>query len=134
MKKIFTVGVFDYFHFGHYKLFERAKKYGDYLIVAVQDGEFILKYKPNANVLYSTEQRVELINALKIVDKVVVYKDVEEIIKEVDFDVFVVGGDQNHKGFQNAIEWCKNNGKEVVRLERTKGISSSEIKAELKNY
>ncbi|MDO4499443.1 MAG: adenylyltransferase/cytidyltransferase family protein [Coriobacteriaceae bacterium] len=52
MKKVLTVGVFDYFHIGHLNLFERARALGDCLIVAVQDGDFILKYKPEANVLY----------------------------------------------------------------------------------
>ena len=31
MKKVITVGVFDYFHLGHLRLFENAKKLGDYL-------------------------------------------------------------------------------------------------------
>ena len=34
MNKIVTFGVYDYFHLGHLRLFEQAKKYGDYLIVA----------------------------------------------------------------------------------------------------
>ena len=68
MKKVITVGVFDYFHFGHLRLFENAKKLGDYLIVAVQDGDSILKTKPNANVFYTTEQRIELVKALRVVD------------------------------------------------------------------
>ena len=77
MKKVLTVGVFDYFHLGHLRLFEKAKKNGDYLIVAVQDGDCILKTKQDADVLYTTEQRIELIKALKIVDEVVVYQDVD---------------------------------------------------------
>ena len=128
MKKVITFGVFDYFHYGHLRLFERAKKLGDYLIVAIQDGDSILKYKPNADVLYSTEQRIEMISALKLVDEVVVYKNVDETIKEVDFDVFAIGGDQLHDGFNRAVEWCNQNGKEVIRLSRTQGISSSDIK------
>ena len=56
MKKILTFGVYDYFHLGHLRLFEQCKKYGDYLIVAVQEGEYILKFKPSAKVLYNTEQ------------------------------------------------------------------------------
>lgn len=48
MKKILTVGVYDYFHLGHLRLFKNAKKLGDYLIVAVQDGDYILRYKPDA--------------------------------------------------------------------------------------
>ena len=128
MKKVITFGVFDYFHYGHLRLFERAKKLGDYLIVAIQDGDSILKYKPNADVLYSTEQRIEMISALKLVDEVVVYKNVDETIKEVDFDVFAIGGDQLHDGFNRAVEWCNQNGKDVIRLSRTQGISSSDIK------
>lgn len=49
-------------------------------------------------------------------------------IKTLDFDVFAIGEDQNHEGFQRAIKWCEDNGKEVVRMKRTPGICSSEIK------
>ena len=131
MKKVLTVGVFDYFHYGHYKLFENAKKLGDYLIVAVQDGNYILKYKPQASILYTTEQRIELVAALKSVDEVVVYYDVDKIVQEVDFDVFAIGGDQNHAGFMRAVEWCREHGKEVITLPRTPGICSSDIKKNL---
>lgn len=129
--KVLTVGVFDFFHYGHYKLFKNAKKLGDYLIVAVQDGDYILKYKPDANVLYTTEQRLELVSGLRSVDEVIVYYDVDQIVKEVDFDIFAIGGDQKHAGFIRAVEWCKEHGKEVIRLPRTPGISSSNIKKNL---
>lgn len=131
MKKVVTVGVFDYFHIGHLRLFENAKKHGDYLIVAVQDGDCILKTKPNANVLYTTEQRKNLVEALRVVDEVKIYQDVDTFLPTIDFDVFAVGGDQNHPGFQRAIKWCEENGKEVVRLPRTPGICSSMIKENL---
>ena len=98
------------------------------LTVAVQDGDYILKYKPDAQVLYSTEERIELVEALKIVDEVTTYQDVDALVKELDFDVFAVGEDQNHAGFQRAIRWCEEHGKQVVRLKRTPGICSSEIK------
>ena len=131
MKKVITFGVFDYFHYGHLRLFNRAKAFGDYLIVAVQNGDCIFKTKPNAHILYTTEQRIELINALKVVDKTIVYDDVDKTIKTVDFEVFVVGEDQTHSGFKRAIEWCNNNNKEVVVLSRTPGICSSDIKKNL---
>ena len=53
---------------------------------------------------------------------------VDVTIKTLDFDVFAIGEDQNHEGFQRAIKWCEDNGKEVVRMKRTPGICSSEIK------
>ncbi len=132
MKKVITVGVFDYFHLGHLILFENAKKYGDYLIVAVQEGDSILKTKPNATKLYTTEQRIYLIKALNIVDEVITYKDVDSLIPTIEFDVFAVGEEQNHAGFKRAIRWCEAHDKEVIRIPRTPGISSSDIKNTLR--
>jgi glycerol-3-phosphate cytidylyltransferase len=126
--KVVTFGVYDYLHYGHLKLFERASKLGDYLIVAVQKDEEIHKTKPDAKMLYSLEQWMEFIGAIRFVDKVIPYTQVDIDIKTIDFDVFVLGEDQNHAGFQRAIEWAKANNKEVIRLERTKDISSSQIK------
>lgn len=128
MKKVVTFGVFDYFHLGHLRLFEHARSYGDYLIVAVQDGDYIKKYKPEAEIRYSTQERVELIRSLRQVDEVVIYRDVDTDIRKLDFDVFAVGEDQNHPGFQRAMEYCVQTGRQVVHLKRTPHICSSEIK------
>ncbi len=133
MKKILTVGVFDYFHYGHLKLFQQAKNIvpNGYLIVAVQESEFIKKYKPNADIFYSTEIRKELVGSLKCVDKVISYTDVYEIIQKIDFDIFAIGADQNHQGFIDAVKYCTQTGKTVVQLHRTPNISSSLIKNNL---
>ena len=128
MKRVLTVGVYDFLHIGHVNLFRRAKALGDYLIVAVQDSDFILKYKPNARILYNTEDRLYMVQSIKSVDEAIVYTDVDSIVKEVDFDLFVTGPDQIHQGFQNAIRWCQENGKQTIVLPRTEGISSSMIK------
>ena len=128
MKKILTVGVFDYFHIGHLRLFHQCKRYADYLIVAVQDSDYVLKYKPSAKMLYSTEERIEIVKALRVVDEVRVYQDIDSFIVEIEFDTFAIGEDQNHLGFQKAIKWCREHRKNVVRLNRTPNISSTSIK------
>lgn len=135
MKKILTVGVYDFFHYGHLKVFEQAKSIdmNGELIVAVQESEYIRKYKPDSNIFYSTEVRCDLIRALRCVDHVVTYRDVNQIVRELDFDVFAVGEDQKHAGFMEAIRYCEETGKEVVRLHRTPNISSSSIKYALHN-
>lgn len=130
-KKVLTVGVYDLLHKGHVELYRRAKGLGDYLIVAAQDGDFILKYKPTAKVLNSTEDRKYMIKSIRYVDEVITYTDVDKIVKEVDFDVFITGPDQCHDGFKRAIEWCEANGKEHIVLGRTDGVSSSELKAKI---
>lgn len=132
MSKILTFGVYDYFHLGHLRLFEQCKKYADYLIVAVQDGDYILKYKPDAKVLYSTEERVEILKALRIVDEVVVYDSVSpETLEKIDFDILALGEDHVGGRFTIVEDWCEKNGKKVVRLKRTPGICSSGIKEKL---
>lgn len=104
---------------------------GDYLIVAVQDSAYVLKFKPQAQLIGSTENRIDMVSAIRYVDETVVYESVDDIVKRVDFDVFVTGPDQNHAGFQSAFQWCKEHGKEHVVLGRTEGVSSSEIKMKI---
>lgn len=130
-RRILTVGVFDLIHKGHVELFRRAKGLGDYLIVAVQDSDFILKYKPNAKVLNSTDDRKYMVNSIRYVDETITYTNVNDIVKEVDFDVFVVGGDQNHSGFKEAVRWCEEHGKTCTILARTDGVSSSQLKEQI---
>ena len=128
MKTILTVGVYDMLHIGHILLFKKAKELGDKLIVAVQDESVILKYKPQAKMIYSTEERCYMVSTIKYVDEVIVYKDVDKDIQNVEFDVFAKGPDQAHEGFRRAVKWCEEHGKEVVVIPRTEGISSTMLR------
>ena len=130
MKKILTFGVFDFFHLGHLRLFYQCKEKADYLIVAVQNGDYINKFKPEAKILYSTDERKEILGSLKIVDEVIVYDEVNiNTLRKIDFDILALGEDHIGGRFDIVEEWCKQNGKEVVRLKRTPGITSSFIRS-----
>lgn len=126
--KVLTAGVYDLMHIGHIKLFEKAKRLGDELIVAIQRDEYVTKYKPSANLFYTLSDRIYMVQSLKYVDRVVEYETVDEIVKIVDFDVFAVGPDQINEKFQKAFRWCNDNGKQIVTLPRTEGISSTLIR------
>ena len=126
--KVLTVGVFDLLHFGHVNLFKRAKSYGDYLIVAVQESDVVKKFKPEANLLFDTDLRIFMVESIRYVDEVITYRNVADIVRITDFDIFAVGPDQCHEGFQNAIDWCKSNNKLVIVIPRTDGVSSSQLK------
>mgnify|MGYP002623318878 CR=1 FL=1 len=129
MKTILTFGVYDMLHIGHILLFKHAKElFSDEeckLIVAVQEGDFVTRYKPEAKLIYTTEERLFMVGAVRWVDDVVTYKNVDEDIKKINFDVLAKGPDQQHSGFQKAIRWCEANGKQVVIIPRTEGISST---------
>lgn len=128
MKKVLTYGTFDLFHYGHLRLLERAKALGDYLIVAVSTDEFnAVKGK---KCTYPYEHRAKIVAAIKYVDEVIPETRWEQKIEDVKkhgIDVFVMGDDWEGK-FDFLKEYC-----EVVYLERTKNISTSEIKVFIKD-
>lgn len=131
MKTVLTVGVFDLLHWGHFELFRRCKELAGKdgkLIVGIQMDDVVTKYKPNAKLVYDWDKRAAMISALRYVDKVIPYGDIDESIKEIDFDEFAIGGDQLHAGFQKAVNWCQCNGKSVVRMTRTSGVSSTKLR------
>ena len=132
MTKILTFGVFDYFHLGHLRLFKQCKEYADYLLVAVQDSGSILKFKPDAKILYTTDERKEILESIKCIDKVIVYDTLcPEYLETIDFDILALGEDHHGDRFDIAEKWCLDHNKKVVRLKRTPGICSSEIKNKL---
>jgi cytidyltransferase-like protein len=136
MKCILTFGVFDMLHLGHVALFKKLADYvavtdgGGTVVVAVQDNDSILKYKPESRIVYSLEEKIFMLEAIRYIDEIKVYKDVDEDIKKIDFDILAVGPDQKHAGFQRAMQWCRDHGKEVVVMPRTEGISSTELKTQ----
>ena len=83
MKTVFTVGVFDLLHVGHILLFKHAKELGDRLVVAVQKDDVILKYKPEAEMVNTTEERLFMVKSIRYVDQVVTDDDVDEIVKKI---------------------------------------------------
>lgn len=124
MKKVITYGSFDLFHEGHYRLLQRAKELGDYLIVGVTTQQYD-EYRGKMNVINSLMERIENIKQTGFADEIVI-EDHEgqkvEDIQKYGVDIFTVGSDWYGK-FDFLQQYC-----EVVYLERTKGISSTMIR------
>ena len=127
MKKVITYGTFDLFHIGHLNILKRAKALGDYLVVAVSTDDFNrIKGKKCAIPDY---ERMAIVEAIKYVDEVIPENDWEQKIKDVqehNIDIFVMGADWEGK-FDFLKDYC-----EVVYLPRTDGISTTQIKQQLK--
>lgn len=125
MKKILTYGTYDLLHYGHVRLLRRAKELGDYLIVALSTDEFNeIKGKKS---YYPYEIRKEMLEAIRYVDEVIPEKNWEQKISDIknnDVDVVVMGSDwAGSDRFDYLKEYC-----EVTFLERTDGISTTQIK------
>ncbi|HAB9372950.1 TPA_asm: glycerol-3-phosphate cytidylyltransferase [Listeria monocytogenes] len=127
MKKVITYGTFDLLHWGHIHLLKRAKALGDYLIVAISSDEFNrIKHK---EAYHSYEHRKLIIEAIRYVDEVIPennWVQKRDDIEKYGIDVFVMGDDWEGE-FDFLKDVC-----EVVYLPRTEGISTSQIKDELK--
>lgn len=126
MVKVITYGTYDLLHYGHIRLLERAKALGDYLVVGVTaDGFDQLRGK--INVQQTLMERIEAVRATGLADEIVVEEyEGQKIddIKRYDIDIFTVGSDwKGHFDYLN--EYCR-----VVYLDRTDGVSSSEIRSE----
>ncbi len=126
-KVVLTYGTFDLFHIGHLNLLERLSKLGDKLIVAVSSDEFNeLKGKKT---IIPYEQRKRIVEAIKCVDKVIpehTWEQKKDDIRKHNVDVFAMGSDWEGK-FDELKSLC-----EVVYLPRTKDISSTSLKQQLK--
>ena len=126
MKKVITYGTFDLLHVGHINLLRRAKELGDYLVVAISTDEF--NAIKNKKAYYSFEDRKQILEAVKYVDKVIPENTWEQKIKDVtenNIDIFVMGHDWEGK-FDFLKDYC-----EVIYLPRTEGISTTKIKSDL---
>lgn len=120
---VITYGTFDMFHIGHLRLLERMRELGDRVIVGVSTDEFNAKKGKQALIPY--EDRCRIVSALKCVDLVIpefCWEQKVRDIQEHDVDIFVMGDDWRGK-FDFLRSYCS-----VVYLERTKGISSSQLR------
>lgn len=121
MKKVITYGSFDLFHEGHYRLLERAKALGDYLIVGITTEQYD-ESRGKLNVVDSLIERIDNVRKTGFADEIVVEdhagQKVEDILR-FGIDVFTVGSDWAGQ-FDSLKEYC-----EVVYLERTKNVSST---------
>ena len=124
MKTVITYGTFDLLHQGHLNLLKRAKKIGDYLIVGVTTDSFDVN-RGKLNVQQSVMDRVKAIQDTGLADKIILeeYEGQKvDDVKKYQVDVFAIGSDW-YGDFDYLKEYC-----EVVYLERTKGISSTQIR------
>ncbi len=124
MKKVITYGTFDMFHEGHRRLLERAKALGDYLIVGVTTEQFDMG-RGKLNVVDPLMCRIDNVRASGYVDEVIIEEYSGQKIADIQkygVDVFTVGSDWRGS-FDYLKEYC-----EVVYLERTKDISSSDLR------
>ena len=128
MTKVITYGTFDLLHEGHYRLLERAKALGDYLIVGVTS-EAYDKARGKLSVVDSLAVRIENVKKTGFADEIIVEESPGQKVQDVkkyQVDIFTVGSDWTGS-FDYMKDYCQ-----VIYLERTKNISSTMLRVQNK--
>lgn len=131
----YTTGVFDMFHIGHLNILRRAKDQCEYLIVGVSTDELVKEYKHKMPVI-PFEERLEIVRAIRYVDKVVPQVTMDKMVawEELKFDVMFHGSDWKHSNLYVEYEKMLHSvGAELVFLPHTTGTSSTMLTEKLQN-
>jgi len=127
---VYTVGTFDLLHVGHLALLEYCGTLGDVVAVGVASDKVVNSYKPNVPVI-PLDQRVEMLKAMRCVDIVRPYHELEYVsgCKELNVDIFVIGQDWDSKPHNIDVEsYLKTKGKKIIQVLYDTRTSSTKIK------
>jgi D-beta-D-heptose 7-phosphate kinase/D-beta-D-heptose 1-phosphate adenosyltransferase len=128
MKIVMTNGCFDILHAGHIHLLKNAKKLGDFMIVAINSDKSVKSLKGKKRPINNLAARIEMLEALSIVDLVVVFKEQTplKIIKMISPDVLVKGGDYKINEIVGKDFMKSKNGK-IKIIKTKKGYSTTKL-------
>lgn len=128
MTRVITYGTFDLFHEGHYRLLQRAKALGDYLIVGVTTEKYDME-RGKLNVVDSLTERIDNVRRTGFADEIIIEEVPGQKVSDVQkyhIDIFTVGSDWVGT-FDYMKDYCS-----VVYLDRTKDISSTMLREQNK--
>ena len=129
MTKVITYGTYDLFHEGHYRLLQRAKQLGDYLIVGITTEEYD-RTRGKLNVIDSLMTRIENVKKTGFADEIIIEETAGQKFRDIQkykIDIFTVGSDWTGQ-FDYLKDYCQ-----VIYLERTKNISSTMLRTDRKS-
>ena len=133
----YLAGVFDLVHYGHLRMFQRAKEQCDYLIVGVVMDEGVRLGK-NKEPYIPFDERVQMVQAMEYVDEAVEipydYPGTVEAFQKYHFDVQFSGSDYvDHPWWLEQQRYLREHGADLVFYSYTEQTSSTKIRALIEN-
>jgi rfaE bifunctional protein nucleotidyltransferase chain/domain len=128
MKIVFTNGCFDILHRGHVEYLQKAKTFGDKLVVGLNSDASVRRLKGETRPVQDQESRKIILEALRCVDEVIIFDEDTpyELIKKIQPDVLVKGADYKAEDIVG-YDIVTAKGGEVRTVEFVEGHSTSRI-------
>lgn len=127
---VYTTGVYDLLHRGHFAFLTKARSLGDRLIVGIQSDESVQKQKGRQPILSQVERKDQL-ECLPFIDEVLIYEGTDQLpyYKKVQPDIVVQADDWIRSDDRTQmINYLRENDIRLVIFPYSYGISSTEIK------
>lgn len=124
MKKVWINGCFDVLHYGHFKLIEYAKSFGE-VKIGIDSDKRVKELKGNDRPFHTQEQRLFNLIQLKDINNIVIFdsnKELSELIKEYNPDYFVIGEEYKNKTIIGG-----KHAKEIIYFPKVEGFSTTKL-------
>ncbi len=130
---VFTNGCFDLLHPGHVRYLQRARSFGDVLVVGLNSDASVRRLKGSERPILSVADRCEVVAALECVDFVTIFdQDTPlELIQQLVPDVLVKGGDWPLDQIVGR-EVVQRAGGKVIAVAFEQGYSTTDIIARIR--
>jgi len=124
----FTNGVFDILHAGHIAVLSQAAAQADMLIVGINSDASVKRLKGDDRPVKKEDERALIMASLLMVDAVVIFDEDTplEVIKKIEPDVLVKGGDYSEDTIVGAKE-VRAKGGNVVVIPLEEGYSTTAL-------
>ena len=112
----FTNGCFDILHIGHINALIEAASHADFLVVGLNSNTSVEKLKGKDRPVNDESSRALLLASLSMVDAVIIFAEDTplELIKNIQPDVLVKGGDYTLEEIVGAKEVMERGGKVII--------------------
>lgn len=133
-KVVFTNGCFDILHLGHVDYLEKARTFGDKLIVGLNSDDSVRRLKGDSRPINDLNARSRMLAALDFVDAVVVFEEDTPVtlIRSMLPDVLIKGDDYTIENIVGADIVIQNGGS-VETIALVKGYSTTALINKLKH-
>jgi len=130
---VFTNGCFDILHAGHVEYLERARKFGDVLILGLNSDKSTKRLKGPGRPVNSQKDRARILAGLAAIDYVTIFNEdtPRNLIRLIRPHVLVKGADWKIASIAGAKEVLSWGGK-IKRVRLLKGRSTTQILKKVK--